>query len=69
MNKKVAPISVNHFSSSRGMPIFILVEKVVCIKSALIMSFPARTINKTPLKAYQNSHLWSSIGKMKKIWC
>ena len=34
------------------MPIFISVGKVVllvCIKSALIMSFPARTINKTPL--------------------
>ena len=34
------------------MPIFISVEKVVllvCIKSALIMSFPAPTINETPL--------------------
>ena len=33
------------------MPIFILVGKVVllvCIKSGLIMSFTARTINKTP---------------------
>ena len=51
-NKKV-PISVHYFSSSSSMPIFILVEKVVllvCIKSALIMSSPARTINKTPLK-------------------
>ena len=35
------------------MPIFILAEGVVlllCTKSALIMWFPARTINKTPLK-------------------
>ena len=35
------------------MPIFILVEGVVLLlytKSASIMSFPARTINKTPLK-------------------
>ena len=34
------------------MPIFVLVRKLVllvCIKSALIMSFPARTINKIPL--------------------
>ena len=34
------------------MPIFISVGKVVlfvCVKSALIMSFLARTINKTPL--------------------
>ena len=34
------------------MPVFILVGKVVlliCIKSALIMSLPARTINKTSL--------------------
>ena len=37
------------------MPIFIAVEKVVllvCIKSALIMSFPAQTINKTPLNLF-----------------
>ena len=35
------------------MPIFILAGKVVLlegIKSALIMSFPAQTINKKPLK-------------------
>ena len=34
------------------MPIFISVRKLVllvCIKSALIMSFPVRTINKIPL--------------------
>ena len=31
------------------MPIFNLVKKVVCIKSALVISLPARTINKTPL--------------------
>ena len=34
------------------MPIFILVGKLVllvCMKSVLIMSLPARTINKTPL--------------------
>ena len=45
-------ISVQYFSSSSYMPIFILVGKVVllvCKKSALIMSFPARKINKTPL--------------------
>ena len=51
-NKKVL-ISLHYFSSSRYMPIFIFVGKVVllvCIKSALTMSFPARTINKTPLK-------------------
>ena len=52
-NNKKVPISVHYFSSSRSMPIFILVEKAVLlvyIKSALIMSFPVRTINKTPLK-------------------
>ena len=47
-------ISVHCFSSSRYMPIFILVGKVVLlkgIKSVLInMSFPAQTINKIPLK-------------------
>ena len=35
------------------MPIFILVRQLVllvCINSALIMSPPARTVNKTPLK-------------------
>ena len=52
-NKKV-PISVLYFSSSRCMPIFSLVGKVfffflVFIKSTSIMSFPALTINKTPL--------------------
>ena len=47
------PISAHYFSSSRCLPIFILVGKVVllvCIRSALIMSFPARTVNKTPVK-------------------
>ena len=36
------------------MPIFILVGEVVllvCIKSALIMSLPAQTINETPLNS------------------
>ena len=36
------------------MPIFILVGKVVRyvgIKSGLIMSFPARAVNETPLNA------------------
>ena len=50
-NNKTVPISVHYFSSSRCMPIFISVGKVVllvCIKSSLIISFPARTINKTP---------------------
>ena len=50
-NNKKVPISVHYFSSSRFMPIFILVGKVVlsvCIKSTLIMSCPARTINKSP---------------------
>ena len=50
-SKKVM-ISMHCFSSSRCMPSFILVRKLVllvCIKSALIMSFPAPTINKTPL--------------------
>ena len=40
------------------MPILILVSKLVllvCIKSALIMSFPARTINNTPLNAQGNA--------------
>ena len=38
-NNKKVPISVHYFSSSRSMPNFISVEKVVllvCIKSALI---------------------------------
>ena len=51
-NNKNLLISVPYFSSLRYMPIFILVGKLVllvCIKSALIMSLPARTINKTPL--------------------
>ena len=42
------------------MPIFILVGKVVllvCIKSGLIMSFPARTINKTPLNYFHGNDL------------
>ena len=45
---------MHYFSSSRCMPIFILVRQLVlqvCINSALIMSPPARTINKTPLKS------------------
>ena len=49
-------ISVHCFIFSRYIPIFILVGKgvlLVCIKSALIMSFPARTINKTPLNRLQ----------------
>ena len=55
------------------MPVFIFVGKVVlliCIKSALIMSLPARTINKTSLKA--TFHLTISIrgqratGKIQK---
>ena len=52
-NNKKVPISVHYFSSSSSMPIFVSVEKVVllvCIKSALIMSFPTRTIDKRPLK-------------------
>ena len=51
-NNKKVPISAHYFSSSIYMPIFILVGKVallLCKKSALIMSLPARTINKTPL--------------------
>ena len=43
---------MHYFSSTRCMPIFILVRQLVvlvCINSALIMSPPARTINKTPL--------------------
>ena len=53
-NKKV-PICLHYFSCSSSMPIFISVEKVilkVCIRSAFIMSFPARTINKTPLNNF-----------------
>ena len=49
-NKKV-PIFVHYFSS-RYLPNFILAGKVVllvCIKSTLILFFPALTINKTPL--------------------
>ena len=51
-SKKVI-ISMHYFSSSRYMPIFILGRQLVllvCINSALIMSPPARTMNKTPLK-------------------
>ena len=47
---------MHYFSSSRCMPIFILVKQLVllvCINSALIMSPPARTINKTPLNRHQ----------------
>ena len=52
------------------MPVFILVGKVVlliCIKSVLIMSFPARTINKTSLKFFSpndcvnNFHVWKPV--------
>ena len=53
-NKKV-PISVHFFTSSRCMIIVILVGKVILlvqIKSALIMSLPAQTINKTPLNNF-----------------
>ena len=52
-SKKVI-ISMHYFSSSGCMPIFILVRQLVllvCINSALIMSPPAQTINKTPLKS------------------
>ena len=52
-NNKKGLICVHYFSSSRCMPILILVGKVVLlegIRSALIMSFPAQTINKIPLK-------------------
>ena len=45
-------ISMYYFSSLRRMLSFILVRKLVlvlCIKSSLIMSLPAPTINKTPL--------------------
>ena len=51
-NNHKVPISVHYFSYSRRMPISILVGKevlLVQIKSDLIMSFPARTINKTLL--------------------
>ena len=50
-------MSVHYFSSSRSMPIFISVEKgvlFVCMKSALIMSFSVRVINKTPLNYHIN---------------
>ena len=48
------------------MPIFILVGKLVllvCIKSVLIMSLPARTINKTPL----NLLILSFFAEMPKL--
>ena len=48
-NNKKVPISGPYFSSSRFIPIFILVGKavlLVCIKSALIMSFSAQKIIK-----------------------
>ena len=57
-NKKVS-ISVHYFSPSRCMLIFNLVGKLVlliCIKSALIVSFPTRTIDRTPLN-YGNTNL------------
>ena len=46
---------MHYFSSSIYMPIFILVRQLVllvCINSALIMSPPAQTINKTPLNHF-----------------
>ena len=51
------------------MPIFILVGKLVllvCMKSVLIMSLPARTINKTPLNYYQRyiPHLSSILAPL-----
>ena len=73
-NNKVT-ISVHYFSSSRYMPIFISVGKVVLlvyITSALIMSFPARTTTKTPLNSasktttFRRLHLPTSISK--KYW-
>ena len=48
------------------MPIFILVRQLVllvCINSALIMSPPAQTINKTPLKRAGTERAMSSIIK------
>ena len=65
LNNKKVPISVHYFSSSRCMPIYILVGKVVllvCIKSALIMSFPARTVNKRPLN---NSDTRKTLAKLR----
>ena len=58
------PISVHYFSSSRSMPIFIKVAKVVllvCMKSALIMSSPTRTINKAPLKRCKRVSYFCSV--------
>ena len=49
-------------NSSRCMPILIFVRKVVilvCIKSALIMSFPPQTTNKTPLFNCENTNIIS----------
>ena len=56
---------MHYFSSSRCMPIFILVRQLVllvCINSALIMSPPARTINKTLLK--RSSELYKFIDRV-----
>ena len=53
LSVKQVPISMHYFSSSRCMPIFISVGRVVllvCTKSALIMPFPAQTMNKKPLQ-------------------
>ena len=50
------------------MPIFILVGEVVllvCIKSASIMSFPARIINKTPLNL--PIRMWKEIITVKGL--
>ena len=46
-NNKKLLISVQYLNSSGCMLVFILVAKVWF---SLIMSFPARTINKTPFK-------------------
>ena len=54
-NNKNVPISVHYFSFSECMSIFISAGKVVllvCIKSVVIISFPVRTINITPLKLF-----------------
>ena len=63
-NNTEVPISMHYFGSSRFMPIFILVGKVVllvCIKSTLIMSFLALTIDKTSLNSNRNSFIRSTV--------
>ena len=63
-NNKKVPISGHYFSSSRCMPILVgKVVLLVCIKSALTMSFPARTINKTPLTKTKVAVCSRSTGK------